>query len=123
MARSTTMAPPPVPDTTLGRTRTRKGKLLPSTITLAFWRLRRTGGLLFVTGLGMIAAVMIVCTVPLYSEVAMTSGLRGVLNAAPQNADIVVQSTAEQLSTRTINGVTNTLNQEFQTHLGSYLGP
>ncbi|MEO6889277.1 MAG: FtsX-like permease family protein [Ktedonobacteraceae bacterium] len=123
MARSTTTAPLPLPDTTLGRTRNRKGKLLPSTITLAFWRVRRTWGLLFVTGLGMIAAVMIVCTVPLYSEVAMTAGLRGVLSATPQNADIVVQSTAEQLSTRTINSVTNTLNQEFQTHLGPYLGP
>ena len=54
---------------------------LPPTTTLALWRVRRTWGMLVFTGLGMLAAVMLVCAVPLYSRVATTAGLRGVLTA------------------------------------------
>lgn len=42
-------------------------------VTLASWRLRRTWGLLAVIGLGVMAAVTLVCVVPLYSEVAMSA--------------------------------------------------
>ena len=43
---------------------------LAPTLTLAFWRLRKTWGLLLVTGLGIVMAVILACTVPLYSQVA-----------------------------------------------------
>lgn len=101
-----------------------RGKaLVPPTVTLALWRLRRTWRLLIITGAGMVAAVMLVCAVPLYSQVSMTAGLRGILNAAPQNADIIVYSVGEQISASFLNKVNGELNQQFQQTLGPYLLP
>lgn len=93
----------------------------PSIVTLALWRLRRTWGLLLITGVGMIAAVMLVCAVPLYAEVATTAGLRDILTAAPQNTDISVSSISQSISEPFIRKVTAHLNQELQKNLGPYL--
>ncbi len=97
--------------------------VVPATVTLALWRLRRTWRLLVITGVGMVAAVMLVCAVPLYSQISMTAGLRGILNASPQNADIVVYSVGEQINTQFLNKVNGELNQGFQQLLGPYLLP
>ncbi len=97
--------------------------LLPPTITLALVRLRKTWGLLLVVGVGIVAAVTLACAVPLYSDVSMTAGLRGALASSSQNADIVVNSTAEQISPPVIGQATQVLNQEFQDKIGPYLGP
>src|SRR2546421_4098993 len=102
----------------------RGGKMLvPPTVTLALVRLRKTWGLLLVIGVGIVAAVMLSCAVPLYSDVSMTAGLRGALTSSTQNADIVVNSTAEQVSPPVIGQATQVLNQEFQDKIGPYLGP
>src|SRR6266704_1230003 len=93
------------------------------TVTLALWRLRRTWGLLFVTGLGMVAAVLLVCAVPLYSDISMTAGLRGILTSSAQNSEIAVHSTSLQIDASTYNGITQQLDNVFQTHLGPYLAP
>jgi putative ABC transport system permease protein len=101
---------------------TRGGKtLIPPTLTLALIRLRKTWGLLLITGVGFVAAVMLACAVPLYSDVSMTAGLRGALTSSSQNADIVVQSFAEQINRQIIDGTTQSLNQEFNNKLGPYL--
>ena len=95
---------------------------VPASLTLARWQLRKTWGLLLVTGAGIVAAVMLVCAVPLYSEIAMTAGLRGVLTASAQTTDIVVSSTSKQVDTPVINKATQTLNHKLQQNLGPYLG-
>src|SRR5215471_2633369 len=82
---------------------------------------RKTWGLLLITGLGFIAAVMLACAVPLYSAVSMTAGLRGALNSSSAQADIVVQSFAEQINQQKIDETTNILNEEFKGKLGPYL--
>lgn len=97
--------------------------VVPPTVTLALWRLRRTWRLLLVTGVGMVAAVMLVCAVPLYSEVSMTAGLRGILDASPQNSDIMITSVGEQISEQFLDKVNGELNQGFQQLLGPYLAP
>jgi ABC-type antimicrobial peptide transport system permease subunit len=64
----------------------RRGIPFVPTVTLALWRLRQTWRLLLVSGLGALAAVMLVCAVPLFSQVAMSAGLRARLaqiNQAP----------------------------------------
>ncbi len=102
----------------------RGGKtLFTPTVTLALIRLRNTWGLLLITGLGIVAAVMLACAIPLYSDVSMTAGLRGALSSSPQNADITVQSFAEQINQQVIDGTTHTLDQEFDDKLGPYLSP
>lgn len=90
-------------------------------VPLAFQRMRRTWGLLLITGIGMVATVMLVCAVPLYTQVAMTAGLRGVLSTNPQNADIVVAGTSRSISPPFLNNVNSSLERIFQKDLGAYL--
>ncbi len=98
-----------------------RARVLP-TVTLALWRLRQTWGLLLVTGMGIIAAVMLVCSVWLYSQVAMTAGLRGTL--VQHNTTMVISSNAQRLSMSITGSVTQQLDAEFQKNLGPYLsGP
>ena len=95
---------------------------LPAAVTLAVWQLRQTWGLLLVTGAGIVAAVMLVCAVPLYSEIAMSAGLRGVLTASAQTTDIVVSSTSKQVAAPIIMKATQSLDHKLQKNLGPYLG-
>jgi putative ABC transport system permease protein len=110
MAHSAKMPPP-----SGGKT------LFPPIVTLALIQLRKTLGLLLITGVGFVAAAMLACAVPLYSDIAMTAGLRGALTSSSQGADIVVQSFAEQINQQKIDGTTYALNQEFRSKLGPYL--
>lgn len=96
---------------------------VPAIVTLALWRLRQTWRLLAITGLGIVAAVMLVSAVPLYSNVAMTAGLRSVITSSDQSADIVVQSMSQQISSSIISSATSQLDQDFQHNLGPYLAP
>src|SRR5712691_3855957 len=97
--------------------------LISATVKLAFWRLRQTWGLLLMTGVGIVAAVMLVCAVALYSRTAMTAGLQGIFVTNSQNTDIIVRSASARISTSTINQVTHVLNQEYRKNLGPYIDP
>jgi hypothetical protein len=66
---------------TLARQRT--PALIPAIVKLAWWRFKRMWHVLLVTWLGMLTMVMLVCAVPLFSQVAMTAGVRNILNSAP----------------------------------------
>ncbi|HKV58587.1 MAG TPA: FtsX-like permease family protein [Ktedonobacteraceae bacterium] len=57
--------------------------LLPAIVKLAWWRFKQMWHVLLFTWLGMLAMVMLVCAVPLFSQVAMTAGLRNELSSAP----------------------------------------
>lgn len=95
--------------------------VLPPTLTLAAWRVRRTWRLLFVAGLGMLAGVMLVCTAPLFSQVTLTAGLRSVLTATPQDAEVVVHAQAKQLSTSIAALNNQELGAFMRQQVGSYL--
>ena len=96
---------------------------LPASVTLALQRVRQTWRMLFLVSLGMLASVIVVCAVPLYSQVAMTAGLRALLTANSQNTDIVVRGSAYTVTPESVTRATSSLNQEFQQHLGPYLLP
>src|SRR6185312_5114216 len=95
--------------------------VLPPTLTLAGQRTRQTWGLLLLTELGMLGAVLLACVVPLYANVTMSAALRGTLNA--QNSDIVVRTLPQLISAPVISQTTLTLNKELNRTLGSYLNP
>ncbi|HKF37614.1 MAG TPA: FtsX-like permease family protein, partial [Ktedonobacteraceae bacterium] len=95
--------------------------LIPPVVTLAAWRVRQTWRLLLVTGAGIIAAVMLVCAVPLYSEVSMSAGLRSALSTSFQTSDIIVQGSSAQISAQFISQATHSINSESQQKLGPYL--
>lgn len=102
----------------------RKRKLeVPPFVMLAWWQVRPTWRLLLVMCAGIIVAVAFVCTVPLYSDVAMTAGLRNALTSPTENTDIVVSSSSEQLDTGAVGQATQSLNTLFSKDLGSFINP
>jgi hypothetical protein len=60
-----------MPGATQRRGRSRKRSLKPAVLRLAFWQLRRTWFLLLFISLGMIAAVVIACAIPLLSDLRL----------------------------------------------------
>jgi ABC-type lipoprotein release transport system permease subunit len=92
-------------------------------LTLAAWRWRQSWYLLFVTGLGIIAAVLIVCTVPLFSEVTTTAGLRSALTSNPANQQLLLNISTQGLSTQALGDVQSQVSPIFQQSLKSYLSP
>jgi len=89
-----------------------------SSLTLAFWQVRQTWRLLLVTGLGVIAAVIIVCAVPIYSQIALTAELESALRASNSSSDLLVQSSAGQIAPQDIQNQQNTLDQIAHSALG-----
>lgn len=57
----------------------RKRFSLSSIISLAFWGSRQSVFLMAMTTLGLMAAIVIICAVPLFADVMNTAGLRGML--------------------------------------------
>ncbi len=94
---------------------------VPSIVTLAFWRLRQMWRLLLVVGLGFIAAVVMVCSVPLLSQVALTAGLRDVLTTSADDSQIALTTSPGLLSTQAIANDKQQLNAALRAQMGSYL--
>lgn len=99
--------------------RRRKNLFLP-TLTLASWRLRQTWRMLLLTGLGTVAAVMLVSAVPLFSEIALSAGLRGVVAADPLAGQLVVQNQALLTTAGQVEQVQEQVNRYVHHDLGSY---
>ncbi len=98
--------------------------MLPPAVTLAVWRMRQTWRLLLMTGVGMLAGVVLVCTAPLFSQVTLTAGLRSVLTATPQDSQVTLHAQARQLSTFVNAQNSKALGDFIQQHVGTYFnGP
>ncbi len=97
----------------------RQQSLVPIFVTLAFWRLRQSWRLLLVVWLGIVVAVMIACTLPTFSDVSLTAGLREVLNATPEDSQIAVQTKISLLNA--ISSYNQTLYDNLSADLCCYL--
>ncbi|RAQ94938.1 FtsX-like permease family protein [Thermogemmatispora tikiterensis] len=102
-----------------------RGRLVPAppVLRLAWWRARSSRGLLLVAGLGMLAAVILAASGPLYSTLAMTASLRAVLLASPQNRAVFVQATTQQIDAAVLSSITDSIDQDVHRYLGPYIGP
>ncbi len=94
---------------------------IPPALTLARWRLGRTWRLLASAGLGMLAAVMLVCAVPLFSQVATSAGLRDALRADPFGDSVSVTARVDALTSALAQQSRSTLDPIVQRDMGSYL--
>ena len=119
MARSTDAKP--VSDAPPSTLRSAYSPRLASTVVLARWRLRDTWGMLLVTGLGMIAAVMLVCAVPLYSQIATTAGLHNAFSATPESPILRVHATMAGISAPAVQEVRKRIEPIPQSTLAQYL--
>lgn len=93
----------------------------PSIATLALWGLRRTWFLALLAGVGIVAAVAIVCTLPLFSTVTTSAGLHSVLTASPAGSELTVDAFPAGLSTRVVRATQHQFDPLFQQYLGAYL--
>lgn len=88
--------------------------------TLAWWQFRLTWRLLLVVGAGMAAAVVLLCTVPLYSQVALSAGLRDALNT-PGDSSVTVHSLAHLISQPVTEKIAEEIQQEVEQNIGPFL--
>jgi len=93
----------------------------PSYVTLAFWQLRKVWFLLLVQGIGFIAAVTIVCSVPLFSTAATTASLHETLNAGADTSTMTLDTTTQGFSSKIYNDVQKQLDPMLQQYIGTYL--
>jgi hypothetical protein len=96
-------------------------RFFASTAALAAWRWRQQGWLLLVTGVGMIAAVILVCSPPLFSSVMLTAGLRSTLRVSPASALLTTSAQIDGLSTSAISQASRIVRAPFQQHLAPYM--
>ena len=97
------------------------GNPISSVVTLAFWRLRRTWFLLLVTTLGLITTVIVACSIPLFSTVTGTAGMRNILSATPDSATISISVVNQGLSTTIVHDVLHQIDPLIRQHIGPYL--
>ncbi|HXR65794.1 MAG TPA: hypothetical protein VN729_07720, partial [Ktedonobacteraceae bacterium] len=120
MAQSTTTRPPErrkPPGRRWGR-RESSAPAFAMTV-LALWQLRQTWRLLVVVGAGLLAAVVVVCAIPLYAQIAESAGLRHTLESDPQNMSITVHALNSLFSGNAMNAAEQNITQELQSTLGS----
>jgi hypothetical protein len=105
------------------RKRPWKGFPTLATLPLAFQQLRRTWVLLLFIALGLTAAVVIACTIPMLSNVLTTAGLRNTIRATPASADIELDVETNGLSTSIVQNLRHQLDPLFPRYLGNAIKP
>jgi ABC-type lipoprotein release transport system permease subunit len=90
-------------------------------MTLAVWRWRTQRLLLLIAGLGITCALMLVAALPLFSSVMTTAGLRNVLRAQPNSAQITANAGLQALSTREVGNAAALADRVVQREIGPYL--
>ena len=91
--------------------------------TLATWRVRSTWFLLLVITLGMVVAVVIAWTIPLFSSVMETAGLRSTLRATSDSAEVTLNTTTQRLSSPIVKAVHQQFAPLLHNSLGNSLQP
>ncbi len=97
---------------------------VPAALTLALWRLRVTWRLLAVTGIGLIAAIMLGVSAPLFTHIALTAGIRDAFANQPANNVLAVTSQPSTIDGAAITSAGTAIDQVMQHYLGPELtGP
>jgi ABC-type lipoprotein release transport system permease subunit len=111
------MASPPM---TLARRAT--PVLLPAIIKLAWWRLRQMWRVLLVTWLGMVSMVVLICSVPLFTQVSTSAGLRSELTSVSLNQQrISVSFISTHPTSDQVLQARQEIDREIQSNLGPYV--
>ena len=79
-------------------------------LTLASWQVRRTWFLLLCLTFGLLAAVIIACSLPLLSDVLTTAGLCSTLRATTASTALELDVSTTGLSTPVVQALTHHLD-------------
>jgi ABC-type antimicrobial peptide transport system permease subunit len=91
-----------------------------SVITLTFWRWRQQWLLLLVTGLGVLGATLLLSSLPLFSSVMITAGLRTTLRSTPGAARISAMVSLRGISSRNVAQAIGQVNAATSKDLAAY---
>ncbi|MGH2480790.1 MAG: hypothetical protein ACRDHW_14145, partial [Ktedonobacteraceae bacterium] len=95
--------------------------MLPAIAKLAGKRFKQTWGLLFFTWLGMVAMLMLVCAVPLFSRVATSANLLDLARNAQGGASITFSLSSNAPSASQTRQQQQQIDQFAHRYLGPYL--
>ncbi|EFH79893.1 FtsX-like permease family protein [Ktedonobacter racemifer] len=90
-------------------------------LSLAQWSWRPNRLLLLTMCLGMSAAVLLLCAIPLLEQVTGTASLRQALRVSPENTRITISAEAQALSPQLLASMTSASTAPFKEHLAPYL--
>jgi len=105
------------------RQRRRERFPMSAVMTLASWRVRSTWFLLLIITLGMVTAVVIAWTIPLFSDVMTTAGLRSTLRTTPESAEITLNTATQSMSTPIVQSVHDQFDPLLHRYLGNAIHP
>ncbi len=89
---------------------------------IVFGQMRHSWLLLVTTAIGMIAAVVMVCAIPLFTSIMTTAGLQNTLAATPDGSQFTLDASTAGLSRPVIQGLEQQIVPQVQQHMGTYLG-
>lgn len=99
----------------------RQRAFLPAVMRLTAWRWRQQWLLLLITGLGVLFATTLIATLPLFSSVMVTAGLRTTLRSTPGTANIEAAVNLRGISSRGVDQAERQLNAVAAKDLAAYL--
>ena len=92
-----------------------------SVVTLSLWRWRQQWFLLMMICIGMIAAVTIVCSIPLLSSTMQTAALRNVLRATPDSSEVSLRVQVAGLTAQSTEQTYQLAGAPLQQHVAAYM--
>ena len=104
-------------------TRRRNAGLIPPMLVVARSQLRQTWRLLTLIGISMVIAAILVCAVPLFSQLTITAGLRGTVAADPDNSLLIASGYAQTVSSDVLRSFHGTIDADVQNYVRPYLRP
>ncbi len=107
----------PTPVTSAAPTRSRgqaQGNSTMPAVTLALWRWRQDWLLLLLSGIGILAAVIMLSLAPLLSLVTTTAGLRDLLTTPATNAQFQLATSSQAISRNELNAIQQQFDPTIQ---------
>ena len=92
---------------------------MSSMLALASWRLRSSGFLLLIIAFGIVVAVVVASTIPLFSNAMITAGIHSVLRASPYNTELTLDTATQAVSTKVANAVHDQFDPLFHNSVGN----
>jgi ABC-type antimicrobial peptide transport system permease subunit len=94
---------------------------IPPSLTIALWQVRQSWRLLLLAGVGILAAVMLVCTVPLFSQVSINAGFRNALNKSDSATTVTLSATTNLPTKSQQQNVGAKFDELVHQYIGSYV--
>ncbi len=119
--RPSLVPPPSLPHIEPPQVQRRARFSVASILVLARWQLRQTWSLLLIVGVGLLAAVVLVCAIPLYAQSAMSAGLQHTLEAEAGNAYLTVHAVSGLVAPQQIQSIQQSLTDDITGALGQVI--